>query len=265
MRPSILLAFGLLAAPAVAADLATIDRSIKKEPIYATKSPQYCLLVFGPETRDRVWLVHDGDVLYVDRNGNGDLTEAGERVGVEEGGSKEQGFSFAAGDLTAGGKTHKGLAVTFIPLKLFAGNPSLTSVAAIRDALKADPGAVAVRVSVDVESARFKGAGIGGRVMQLAGYFDPAGVLTFAAKPADAPVVHFDGPLQVNFYGEVPSLRLARDNDLVLVIGSPGKGGGTFAMLAYQDTIPADAYPKVEVHWPGDPPVNEHFELKERC
>jgi hypothetical protein len=37
------------------------------------------LLVFGTDARDRVWLVHDGDTLFVDRNGNGDLTDDGEK------------------------------------------------------------------------------------------------------------------------------------------------------------------------------------------
>lgn len=68
----------LLVTPAsLATDLAKIDRTIAKEPAYRTKTPKYGLLVFGPEGKDRVWLVHDGDVLYVDRNGNGDLTEPG--------------------------------------------------------------------------------------------------------------------------------------------------------------------------------------------
>src|SRR5439155_5114001 len=62
-----------------AADLSQVDRNLQKEPAYRTK-PKYCLLVFGPEAKTRVWLVLDGDVLYIDRNGNGDLTEAGERA-----------------------------------------------------------------------------------------------------------------------------------------------------------------------------------------
>ena len=75
------------------ADLTKVDRSIKKEPAYRTKSPKYCLLVFGPEAKTRVWLVLDGDTLYIDRNGNGDLTEQGERV-------PKQGDKFLAGDIT---------------------------------------------------------------------------------------------------------------------------------------------------------------------
>jgi len=72
-------------APASAADLTRIDRAIAKEPAYKSRSPTYCLLVFGPEAKTRVWLVLDGDVLYVDRNGNGDLTEEGERIVGEDG------------------------------------------------------------------------------------------------------------------------------------------------------------------------------------
>jgi len=68
----------LLACPANAQEVARIDRTVAREPHYATKCPSYCLLLFGPGAKARVWLVLDGDRLYVDRNGNGDLTEPGE-------------------------------------------------------------------------------------------------------------------------------------------------------------------------------------------
>src|SRR5260370_38951712 len=77
-----LLALALLSfcsAPATATDLSKVDRTIKQEPTYKN-NPKYCLLVFGLEAKTRVWLVLDGDVLYVDRNGNGDLTEDGKRL-----------------------------------------------------------------------------------------------------------------------------------------------------------------------------------------
>jgi hypothetical protein len=70
---------GPVEAPA-AVDLTKIDRGIAKEPTYQSKAPKYCLLVFGPEAKTRVWLVLDDKVLYVDRNANGDLTEAGKAV-----------------------------------------------------------------------------------------------------------------------------------------------------------------------------------------
>src|SRR6266404_853787 len=75
-------------ATSTAVDVAKIDRTIKKEPTYGSQ-PYYVLLVFGPEAAKRVWLVLDGEVLYVDRNGNGDLTEAGKRVPLDVEASKQ--------------------------------------------------------------------------------------------------------------------------------------------------------------------------------
>src|SRR5215831_15666476 len=78
---STLLVVGNTAVTAWGADLTKIDRTIAKEPVYQNK-PNYCLLVFGPDAKTRVWLVIDGDILYVDRNGNGDLTDKGERTAL---------------------------------------------------------------------------------------------------------------------------------------------------------------------------------------
>src|SRR5262245_32951423 len=78
--PAALGLLAIFAAPARAVDLEKIDRTIVKLPKLTSEHPRYCLLVFGPDAHKRVWLVQDGGVLYVDRNGNGDLTEAGERV-----------------------------------------------------------------------------------------------------------------------------------------------------------------------------------------
>src|SRR5262249_38281029 len=69
-----------------ATDLTRIDRRIAREPAYQSREPRYCLLVFGPKAQTRVWLVFDGDTLYADVNGNGDLTEAGERVVADQNG-----------------------------------------------------------------------------------------------------------------------------------------------------------------------------------
>jgi hypothetical protein len=69
-----------------------IDRTIGKQPVYASKNPKYCLLVFGPKAETRVWLVLDlaydplkekpgkNDSLRADLNGDGNLTGAGERI-----------------------------------------------------------------------------------------------------------------------------------------------------------------------------------------
>jgi hypothetical protein len=80
----LLAAAGLFVSPVLAGDLNKIDRTIKKERGYTGK-PKYALLVFGPEGKTRVWLVLDGDTLYVDRNAAGDLTEAGSKVAAKKG------------------------------------------------------------------------------------------------------------------------------------------------------------------------------------
>src|SRR5438128_9808598 len=102
MKTLTLLAAVLLLAPAApAADLAKIERTIAKEPAYQTKTPKYCLLVFGLDAKTRVWLVQDGDMLYVDRNGNGDLTEDGKSVKIKQ--QNDNYRSFEAGDITIDG------------------------------------------------------------------------------------------------------------------------------------------------------------------
>ncbi len=113
-RAALLLAATWLAAGSAFADTPKIDRSIGKQPVYQTKTPKYCLLAFGAEGKDRVWLVLDGDMLYVDRNGDGDLTKPGNKIAAEKrqgGDSEVDGYSFNVGEVTVGGRTHKGLAV----------------------------------------------------------------------------------------------------------------------------------------------------------
>src|SRR5438105_8212216 len=107
----LLAALWLCAASTLAGDL-KVDRTIGKEPQYETKSPKYGLLLFGREGKDRVWLVHDGSFLYVDRNGNGDLTDPGEKVAavrIPGRDPEKEGYQFAVGDITVGGVTHKDL------------------------------------------------------------------------------------------------------------------------------------------------------------
>jgi hypothetical protein len=72
-------------APKPLADLARIDRTLAREPVYESDEALYCLLVLGREGKTRVWLAVDGETLHVDRNGNGDLTDPGESVAARWG------------------------------------------------------------------------------------------------------------------------------------------------------------------------------------
>jgi len=264
------LALLLMASAAGAADPPKIDRAVGKEPKYAGK-PAYCLLVFGPDAKDRVWLVRDGDTLYVDKNGNGDLTDPGEAVAKtvpKKGREDDESKTFEIGDITLGGKTHKGLTVYATPLAEYA-NGEAGKLPPVKAALEKDKKAFVAVIRCEVDAAGVKGGGTAGRLDMSAGWLDLNGPLQFAEKPADAPVIHFGGPLEVSFYGEVPKMRVGRGTEFTLVIGTPGVGAGTFAMLGYEDCIPKDAYPKAEIAFapkkPGDAPVKELFEIKERC
>ena len=63
-------------APAQKTVLDSVEKTIGREPKYAG-TPRYALLVLGPEGKTIVWMVEDGDVLYVDKNANSDLTDDG--------------------------------------------------------------------------------------------------------------------------------------------------------------------------------------------
>jgi hypothetical protein len=257
----VLLALGQV--PVFATDLTKIDRSIAKEPAYKNK-PKYCLLVFGPEAKQRVWLVQDGAVLYVDRNGNGDLTEAGNKIAAEKNEGAEGGaFAFKLPELRVGARLHKNLNVYIFNLDQFAERD-----ARAKEFVAKNPAARAYMVRIDVEMPGWKGTGIGGRVQQSGFYVDVNGVLQFADHAKDAPILHFGGPLQVTLFGR-HELKIGRESDVVLGVGSPGVGPGTHTFIDYEGVIPEKAYPTLEIVYPakksGEPPIRQRYELKERC
>jgi len=247
--PTSALVVFLLVQSSLAVDLTKIDRTIANEPAYKNK-PKYCLLVFGPEAKTKVWLVLDGDVLYVDRNGNGDLTEPGERVEAKSEGSDESKYhSYLAETIQDGKLTHRNLRITSLPSNW--NKPDLMSL----------------DFWVDLEMPGRKGSRVGGRVAHTAGG-DSSGYLKFADKPDEAPIIHFGGPLQMTVVDDKQKLRIGRNDELRLGIGTPGLGIGSFAFIGEGEVIPERIYPHVKITFPsknGQPPIKEHYELKERC
>jgi hypothetical protein len=193
------------ALPTWSVDLTKIARTINKQPIYQG-TPKYCLLVFGPEATTHIWLVLDGDVLYVDRNGNGDLTEKGERfVGAK---LQNGGTYWRIGDITeADGKTrHTDLAVSFDK----NWNSFLLHLTTAE------------------------------KIHQEVG--NEVGRLQFAEKAQDAPIVHFAGPLTFlarDRSGRPWQVNLDSGKDgsfhFIALIGTPGLGEGTAAYCHHDD------------------------------
>lgn len=247
---------------AAAVDLSQCRRSPVKEPAYRSR-PKYCLLVFGPEAKTRVWLVQDGAALYVDRKGDGDLTAAGNKVVAENPENVGGIYLFHVGDIPDGARLHK-------KLELFVANIDRLAdqVDAIQSLLQKNPSALGYTVSVQVEMPGRKGTGIGDRVEQRAGLFDVHGVLQFAERPADAPVLHFGGPWQVALFGQ-QTLRVGREADILLGVSSPGVGPGSTTWIDYEGVIPPDKYPTLDILYAArrtvDAPLHEHYELKKRC
>jgi hypothetical protein len=249
-------------------DLAKIDRTIKKEPAYRTK-PRYCLLVFGPKGETRAWLVLDGDTLYIDRNGNGDLTEDGERmkealvdkepnpvvaethqfvdlrdpaksnlsdedrdVPVLKGTSRYRRFSLSYGVLNKPPKTK-----------------SPKEEAKWRDLEERFDGVVNVYVWV-------------GRVLQC-------GTARFSARASDAPILHFDGPMVFEL-GDT-EMKLPPDgggSELSVRLTTPGLGRGAVTRLINFTGVPTDVHPIAQIEFPSKhpgAPIRRTTVLDHRC
>lgn len=180
------------AAPAVALDLEKVDRTIVKEPVYRSKTPKYCLVVFGPEAKVRMWLVTDGDRLYVDRNANGDLTDdAGpylSRYKASEAGSWRVGKIVQAG-------------TKYLDFRV----------------VRSSSGRFHVRNNASTKPFNMW-AGIVGR-------------LVFGDAPHKAPILHFGGPLTIRPLRVKRLVRGAKMSFSVRA-GTPGHGGeGAFTYV----------------------------------
>jgi RNA polymerase sigma factor (sigma-70 family) len=270
-----------------AARLARADRTIKKEPAYQGQ-PKYCLLVFGPQAKDRVWLVLDGDTLYVDRNGNGDLTEAGEHIPAPAFiPSKDDDYLFArersieVGDISVGGLTHTGLVLKQAQYRrkpLMPNVPGAQTPQELQEHVdkvwKQVPDGIASRVYINLDTKCYGlfGDTKGQQVKHMA-WMDRNGVLAFADRPQDAPVIHFGGRLTLYLR---PGEKLFRGQELEATdvftgaetafwLGTPGLGAGTFTIMQH-DLVPKDVHPLAEIRFPAKAkdgqPVVQRFVLK---
>jgi hypothetical protein len=278
----------VLGGTAVAEGLGKIDRTIGKQPAYASKKPKYCLLVFGPKAKTRVWLVLDlaydplkekpgkNDSLFVDLNGDGDLTDPKERIAatvVTKKGS-ELGLPTNIGDFEVRDHdTH----VPHFQIGDVKGRDGKTTYAK----LVVDVGWYvfgrkdrAVTVAVDVPG--YSRQSVGGSAWW------------FADSPAKAPVVWFDGALTlrlapsgllhmpVDYTGKEPppswqeEFPLVRGKTMPLrsEIGSAGVGLGTFNTVAV-NIPPNDVHPIAKVVFahtdPKRPPIEVTADLNKRC
>jgi hypothetical protein len=149
---------------ASAVDLAKIDKKIIKEPDYLT-NPQYCLLVLGQSGNTHIWVAVDGKRLYIDLNKNGDLTDLGEKFVAD-------GRYFTVKNVAESKATSTG--DQYIPRP-----PTHRSFRIGR-----------------YSSGWSVFAQLSGSRLQKAGGLNGIPV-RFGSKPETAPVLHFNGPMQM--------------------------------------------------------------------
>jgi hypothetical protein len=254
-----------------------------KEPVYQSKTPQYAVLAFGPKAEARVWLVldlaHDPlrekpggkDSLYIDRNGNGDLTDRGERIPVSVITSTH--FDWIA----------KRSLEMHLP-QFMAGD------IVISDSKITKYTGLTVDVGWFVAGQQYRWVALKVNVSGRGTQSVSSPLLRFADKPADAPVIHFDGPLAlrlnmstnilhhpVNYtdkkeaappwYEQAPLVR-GEVCELTAEVGTPGVGPGTFALMT-ADIPPSNAHPVALVEFrhrdAAKPATLVKVELTQRC
>ncbi|MBI3862845.1 MAG: hypothetical protein HY290_13225 [Planctomycetia bacterium] len=223
-------------------DLSKIKRRIAKEPAYTAIEPLYALYVFGPRAATHVWAVLDKskpdaphyDVLFFDRNADGDLTAADERI---EGKVNGDEATFEIGSFTdpKSKQTHTGLSI-----RRNEGENSITMF----------------RMNwCDKVSVR-------------GGYAPASGPYTqFAATPAEAPILWpgADGSFSFQFW-MLDTLHVGGSEEVRVFLGHRGIGKNTFC--AVPDTFLPKDIPVIATLIYRDKEGKEQrarSELRERC
>src|SRR5262249_27512597 len=228
-RPATLLTLLFAVQPALGIDLTKIDRTIAKEPAYESKSPSYGLLVFGSEAKSRAWVVLDGDVLYVDRNCNGDLTEAGERFVIKN--PKRNRDKNKPGTSNAVDSVHV----------------VITDLGGAKHKLTFRLTSIGVGLVASCHGSQYVGST----------YRDD---IPFAARPQDAPLVHLTGPLTLQLVDPPRHWSPGEKIDLVVLFGTPGFGRGTFAYMIQGS--PSSPRPTAEIQFPAKNPAAKPLVVK---
>ena len=203
---------------------------LKKEPVYRAP-PQYCLLLVGGQDPAWLWMVSDGVTLYVDRNGNGDLTEPGEAIPF-----RAAGFAaYFADPFPGGGAQHRHLHIAVRQ----------------RDWKTNTGGYWSARIEVKGRYAMY------------------AFAHKFAKKPEYAPVIHLGGPLRMGLE-EVAGGRLLRGRKIELAAHVISQYPGTEkAFVDVDQHCPKDVHPIAEIVLPPRTPGGKfttlNVPLTRRC
>ena len=219
-----------------AGDLSKIDRTIRKEPVYKTK-PRYALLVFGPSAETRVWFVQDGETLYLDRNGDGDLTGEDKRFTSDSLEKRKPEVR------DPDGRTRY----------------VITRVSVYPEPKNRDEWHL--MANVDIEGP-----------VSYRQYCDAK----LSTSPAKAAIAHFHGPLTIGprtfnwkLTPELSRLPVGDSpGDIFAMAGTTDAEHGCWVVVRSED-LPKDLHPVAEVEFMGEdaggPSIKKRYRLEQRC
>jgi hypothetical protein len=234
-----------------------------KEPKYQNE-PRYALLVFGPKRDQRVWMVLDGTTLYVDRNGNGDLTEPDERL--EPNNPKDGSNRFAGSD----SYTH--FDVFEFTVRAGIGG---TGKFKLHHWIRAENFVPKTHFDRQLRAKWLELRYENSTLWRQDGQGQGQTPVVFMPKPADAQVCALDGPLTF-------VLKLAENQVLkrgeagcdlafhIAVMGRPHRGAEQqfYNPLATTE-VPEDAHLVADIEYSSKaantPPLHRRYLLKQRC
>ncbi|MES2789216.1 MAG: hypothetical protein V4719_06305 [Planctomycetota bacterium] len=242
-------------------DLGKIDRKIVNEPKYKNE-PHYALIVLGLQAQHRSWLVMDGDeVLYIDRNGNGDLTDPEDRIECDKAAS--------AGKVVSTDNTY--LRMDTFTIGTIAG-AKLKFMYWVRNKSAMPKDELTRKYLREREMNNWENGTLW-RIAEDAG--QAQNPILLAATPAAAQISHLDGPLTFCLKWKERQRLQAWPKVTVFDINI-----GTFAFPAQnyshkvfspltEHEFPRDIHPLAVFQFPpvkpGDPPIIQEIELNERC
>jgi hypothetical protein len=231
------------------AELAAARMMLLAEPKFEAK-PRYLAIALGRPVTRVVWCVLDGTSLYVDRNGDGLLDAAKERLVPRVEKLKDHFIAevheYTVGELAAveASPAYPSLTLSLKTWNLdYKAAEDLQEVMAV---LRADP-------SRRNPTIRLKRSG---KPDQLA-------MTEFSDARETATVLHFDGPTT---WGLVENLRPQRltagkEHDLQVAVGTPGLGAWSLTITTTGER--KDLRPEIDAAFAGG--TKQHWVLPEWC
>ena len=239
-----------------------------EEPRYQSK-PLYALLVFGQERERRVWMVLDGNALYVDRDADGDLTEPEEKLVPD---NPTDGSNLFSG---SGSHTHYDVYDIVIDIGPTDGESLETTHFVLHRWVPAADFVPRSEFDRRVLGERQRLGYANSTLWRKKGRGKGQTPLLFMPDPDDAQVCALDGPLALVL--KDPEGQVLRRGveawDVafnIAVLGRSPRGiDRPFHNALATDEVPESAYLDVEIEFPAEeppaPPIRRTYALKDRC